>query len=54
VLAKGRKIAGEHEEELVRGMSRTDREKLLSLLQRIVEQQEIGHGVHPGLSRPEK
>lgn len=52
VLAKGRKIAGEHEEELVRGMSRTDREKLLSLLQRIVDQQEIGAGVHPGLSRP--
>jgi DNA-binding MarR family transcriptional regulator len=53
-LAKGRRIAREHEEELVRGMSKGDREKLVSLLQRIVEQQEIGHGVHPGLSRPEK
>jgi DNA-binding MarR family transcriptional regulator len=53
-LAKGRRIARQHEEELTRGMSRADREKLVALLQGIVERLEIGHGVHPGLSRPAK
>jgi DNA-binding MarR family transcriptional regulator len=53
VLAKGREIAMEHEEDLSRGMSAADRKRLVSLLQKIVEQQEIGAGVHPGLSEPE-
>jgi DNA-binding MarR family transcriptional regulator len=49
VLARARKIAIEHEEELTREMSAGDREQLIALLQKIVEQQGIGVGVHPGL-----
>ena len=52
VLARGRKIAKEHEEDLVRGMGEADRERLVALLQTIVDRQELGHGVHPGLSEP--
>jgi DNA-binding MarR family transcriptional regulator len=52
LLDKGREIAAEHEAELTRGMSKADRERLVSLLQRIVDQQAIGPGVHPGLSDP--
>ncbi len=50
VLAQGRKIAKEHEEDLVRGMSKADRKRLVELLQAIVDEQELGRGVHPGLS----
>ena len=53
LLARGRKVAMEHEEELMRGMSASDRERLIALLQRIVEEQGIGRGVHPGLSDPD-
>jgi DNA-binding MarR family transcriptional regulator len=53
LLARGREIAREHEDEITRGMSKADRERLISLLQKIVEEQEIGPGVHPGLSAPE-
>jgi DNA-binding MarR family transcriptional regulator len=53
LLARGRKIAGEHEKEMTRGMSATDRTELVALLQKIVEAQEIGPGVHPGLSEPD-
>jgi hypothetical protein len=49
-LARGRKIAKEHEEELTKGMSATDRALLVSMLQQIVDQQALGKGVHPGLS----
>lgn len=50
LLARGRKIAGEHEEELMRGLSAADRKRLIALLQKVVDEQEIGSGVHPGLS----
>jgi DNA-binding MarR family transcriptional regulator len=50
LLDKGRKNAAEHEADLTRGMSRRDRERLVSLLRQIVDQQAIGPGVHPGLS----
>lgn len=50
LLARGRKIAAEHEEELTRGMSGAERKQLVALLQKVVEEQEIGAGVHPGLS----
>lgn len=53
VLARGRKLAMEHEEELTRGMSRAERKQLVALLQKIVEEQGIGPGVHPGLSKPD-
>jgi DNA-binding MarR family transcriptional regulator len=50
LLARGRKIASEHEAELTRGMSEADRQRLVSLLRKIVDLQAIGPGVHPGLS----
>jgi hypothetical protein len=52
LLVHGRKVASEHEEELTRGMSAADRKRLTALLQGIVEEQELGHGIHPGLSDP--
>jgi DNA-binding MarR family transcriptional regulator len=51
-LARGRKVASEHEEELTLGMSAADRERLTALLRGIVEEQGLGHGIHPGLSDP--
>lgn len=48
-LARGRAVAKEHERELTQGMSAADRKQLVALLQQIVDQQTIGHGVHPGL-----
>jgi DNA-binding MarR family transcriptional regulator len=53
LLARGRKIAMEHEEDLTRGMSAADRARLVALLQKIVDEQGIGAGVHPGLSAPD-
>lgn len=53
LLARGREIAAQHEAELTHGMSKSDRDRLVSLLQKIVDEQEIGPGVHPGLSAPE-
>jgi DNA-binding MarR family transcriptional regulator len=50
LLARGRRIASEHEEEMTRGMSEADRRRLTSLLQKVVEEQGMGPGVHPGLS----
>src|SRR4051794_355996 len=52
MLARGRRIAEAHEEELTRGMSEAERKRLTVLLQKVVDKQEIGHGVHPGLSEP--
>ncbi|HET9198416.1 MAG TPA: MarR family winged helix-turn-helix transcriptional regulator [Solirubrobacterales bacterium] len=49
-LARGREIAKRHEEELTRGLGATDRKRLLDLLQKMVDAQAIGRGVHPGLS----
>lgn len=53
LLARGRRIAMKHEEELTRGMSEADRKRLVALLQRLVAEQGIGSGVHPGLSEPD-
>lgn len=50
LLGRGRKLAAEHEEELTRGMSASERRQLVALLQRVVATQEIGSGVHPGLA----
>ena len=49
-LGRGRKIAREHEEDLTRGLAAPDRERLVGLLQKMVDEQAIGKGVHPGLS----
>lgn len=48
-LARGRKVAGEHEEELAGSLSQSDRERLVALLQKLVSSEGIGPGVHPGL-----
>jgi DNA-binding MarR family transcriptional regulator len=53
-LARGREIAKAHEGELTRGMAAADRRRLIRLLQRIVDEQTIGRGVHPGLSEGAK
>lgn len=49
-LTRGREIAREHEKELTRGMAAADRKRLTELLRKIVDEQTIGRGVHPGLS----
>lgn len=49
-LSRGREIAKEHEEALTHGLSTADRKRLLDLLQKMVDEQAIGKGVHPGLS----
>lgn len=49
-LARGREIASAHEKDMTRGMAAADRKRLLQLLQKIVDEQTIGRGVHPGLS----
>jgi DNA-binding MarR family transcriptional regulator len=50
LLSRGRRAAAEHEEELMRGFSATDRKQLAGFLRRMVDEQGIGSGVHPGLS----
>jgi DNA-binding MarR family transcriptional regulator len=52
LLSRARGIAMEHEAELVRGLGKADRAKLVALLQAVVGEQGIGRGVHPGLSDP--
>jgi DNA-binding MarR family transcriptional regulator len=49
-LTRGREIAGSHEEEITRGMSESERTRLTKLLQKMVDEQAVGKGVHPGLS----
>lgn len=49
-LNRGRKIAKKHEEDLTRGLGVADRKRLLDLLQKMVDEQALGRGVHPGLS----
>jgi DNA-binding MarR family transcriptional regulator len=51
-LARGRKVAKQQEEELTRGLAAADRKRLLDLLQKMVDAQAIGRGIHPGLSGP--
>src|SRR5215203_718806 len=49
-LTRGRKIAKDHEQELTRGLNPSDRKRLLDLLQKMVDEQALGRGVHPGLA----
>ena len=51
-LIRGREIAKQHEDELTQGLAASDRKRLLDLLQKMVDAQAIGRGVHPGLSGP--
>lgn len=50
MLARGREVAQQLEEELTVGLSGEERERLVELLGKVVEQQAIGKGVHPGFS----
>lgn len=49
-LTRGRKLAKQHEQEMTRGLGAADRKRLLDLLQKMVDEQALGRGVHPGLS----
>ena len=49
-LARGRQVAREHEAELTAGLSDEERERLVELLGKMVDEQGIGKGVHPGFS----
>ena len=49
-LGRGREIAKAHEKALTRGMAAADRKRLVELLQKLVDEQTIGRGIHPGLS----
>lgn len=50
LLARGRRIADEHERDLASGLSKANRDRLVALLQKLVDERGIGSGVHPGLS----
>jgi DNA-binding MarR family transcriptional regulator len=50
LLERGQKIAAEHEADLTKGMSPADRERLMSLLRELADNQGLAAGVHPGLS----
>ena len=49
-LARGREVARQHEEELTAGLTGEERERLVELLGKVVDEQAIGRGVHPGFS----
>jgi DNA-binding MarR family transcriptional regulator len=49
-LARGREVARRHEAELTAGLSEAERERLVELLRKVVDEQAIGAGVHPGFS----
>jgi DNA-binding MarR family transcriptional regulator len=49
-LAQGREVARSHQEELTQGMSEEEQEQLIELLRKVVHEQTIGAGVHPGFS----
>ena len=49
-LSRGREIAREHEEDLTRGLAAADRKRLVALLQKVVDEQTLGKGVHPGFA----
>ncbi len=48
-LERGREIAKAHERDLTKGMPSADRKRLTEYLQKIVDEQTIGRGVHPGM-----
>jgi len=49
LLARGRRIAAEHEEDLARELSASQRQQLVALLRKLGAAQGLGPGVHPGL-----
>lgn len=48
-LERGREIAKVHERDLTKGMPAADRKRLTEYLQKIVDEQTIGRGIHPGM-----
>lgn len=49
-LERGREIAKDHERDLTKGMPAADRKRLTEYLQKIVDEQTIGRGIHSGMS----
>jgi DNA-binding MarR family transcriptional regulator len=49
-LARGREVARRHEQELTQGLSGPERDRLVALLRKVVDEQSIGQGVHPGFN----
>ena len=49
VLADLRRMAEEHEDELLSGLDASERAQIVSLLQRVAESQGLAAGVHPNL-----
>jgi DNA-binding MarR family transcriptional regulator len=52
LLADLRRMAGEHEAELLTALDPSERSQLISLLQRVAESQGLAAGVHPNLGSP--
>ncbi len=52
-LERGRKVAGEHERSLTKGMTAAEHKQLVELLGKLAAGQGIASGAHPGLSRPD-
>jgi DNA-binding MarR family transcriptional regulator len=50
-LARGRKVAKEHEERLAASLTKAQRAELITLLQKIAEGSELGASVHPGFNK---
>lgn len=48
-LERGREIAKAHGRDLTKGMPAADRKRLTEYLQKIVDEQTIGRGIHPGM-----
>ena len=51
-LAKAQAIASDWEQRLCAGLSPSERDQLLALLQQLASGHELPIGVHPGLARP--
>jgi DNA-binding MarR family transcriptional regulator len=52
VLARMKRVAREHEAELLSGLKSAERAQLVALLQRVAESQGLAAGVHPDLAPP--
>lgn len=51
-LAALREVAEAHDADIARGLSAEERRVLTALLLRIIETQDLSHGVHPGYRAP--
>jgi DNA-binding MarR family transcriptional regulator len=49
ILDKLMQVSAEHEQHMCAGLSETEREQLIELLSRIVSEQGLAPGIHPGM-----